>query len=82
MAVTETKFCGLCGKHKPADDFIEIPLAMLRNGPFIYSACKSCETVIHNIRRIVKEAEKEEVAPEEKRRIIVPSVIVPKNLRS
>lgn len=77
---TETKFCGLCGKHKPVADFIEIPLAMLRTGPFIYSACKSCETVIHNIRRIVKEAEKE-VVPE-KSRIIVPSVIIPKNLRS
>lgn len=54
----ELKFCGLCGKNKPAETFHRIPLAMLSTGvAFIYEVCEGCNKVVFNIRRIVGEAD-------------------------
>jgi hypothetical protein len=59
-------FCGLCGKTKTLDEFHRIPLAMLSTGvPFIYDVCNSCNTVVHNIRRIVGEADENAVKNEQ-----------------
>ena len=86
MPEPEMKFCGLCGKNRPENDFVNLPLAMLSRGPFVYCACQQCSVVIHNIRRVVKEeAEKqrdEALNGEGKGLIIVPSIRVPHNLRS
>jgi hypothetical protein len=79
MPEPEMEFCGLCGKNKPASDFDKIPLSQIGERVFMYSVCGLCRTVIHNIRRIVSDAENEErerlkgiVEKVEKGRIIIP----------
>ena len=87
MATDELKFCRLCGKNKPMDEFAPIPLARLDEKRLIgCEGCKLCQTVVHNIRIILRETEEKvrkiEEKTEEKSQIIVPSVMVPRNIKN
>ena len=85
MPNNELKFCILCGKNKPIIDFVKVILARIDNSVFVQEVCKSCETVIHNIRRVVKEAEeerREELEKQaEKKLIVVPSLVAPRDIK-
>jgi hypothetical protein len=85
-------FCRLCGKHKPESEFKPTPLArMMDNTVVVVNVCELCQTVIHNIRQICFEAEakvKERMQAAAKAKeletggkIIIPSVMVPRNLK-
>ena len=90
----ETKFCRLCGKHRPVDEFMMIPLCRLpSNGIASVEGCKAWNVVVFNIRTIVGEMEKDDMKrlqeaaakmprPEGENLIVVPQLRVPKNLRS
>ncbi len=88
----EMKFCRLCGKHRRADQFVGIALCRLDSGEVgNVQGCKGCSTVVFNIRTLVGQLEQMDLArtkqaalkaEEEKKLIVIPSLRVPKNLRS
>ncbi len=91
MDEPKEKFCRLCGKNKPADDFVIVPLARFENAMFMQAICKSCGVVVHNIREIVGQEIKkkqEQIDAQQKvigdngPKIIVPGLRVPRNIRS
>lgn len=81
----EMKFCRLCGKNKPIDDIGPIILFQMGTKAIVYQGCRSCEIVIHNATLIVKETIEREakkiIQAKEPNRIIVPGIIIPKDLK-
>jgi hypothetical protein len=88
------KFCRLCGKNKPMGDICDIMLASdpSRGKAIIYKGCKDCAVVIHNASFLIKEVlqvEAKRRVEEMKARgetlgsnIIIPKVLVPRNLKN
>lgn len=70
MSDKKMRFCVLCGKNRNIGEFKKIALAKNINGEFIeLEVCQSCQTVFHNLRRIIRERMAEVSEP---KRIIVP----------
>jgi hypothetical protein len=88
------KFCRLCGKNKPISDIYDITLASnpQQTQAIIYKGCKDCAVVIHNASFLIKEVlqvQAKRMAEEAKARgetpgsnIIIPKVLVPRNLKN
>ena len=78
------KFCRLCGKNKPVDDFCDIVLATnpQQTQAIMYKGCKLCAVVIHNALLLLKETsdrERERLRQEAEKKIALagPKIIIP-----
>lgn len=70
----ETKFCRLCGKHRPLDEIMPIMLTQIdqKNG-IVYQGCHACSVVIHNAQAIIEETIRRII--DEQPKIIQPIVV-------
>jgi hypothetical protein len=75
----ETKFCRLCGKHKPGVEFIMFDLARMGNILIQIEGCHTCSVVVHNAQVMTAEAIRK--AQEQKLKIIQPQIVVPANFK-
>lgn len=74
----DIKFCRLCGKNKPATEFFRTPLARIApDRVFGCEVCKSCQTVVHNIRTLVRDADNNYREEMKQKAEAAPRMIVP-----
>jgi len=93
VEVRPMKFCRLCGKNRPAEEFTNVPLARFQSGRVLaLETCQDCGVIIHNVRQLVGDAEQadiermkkeaQEIQAKKEGLIVVPQLRMPKNLRS
>ncbi len=81
------KFCRLCGKHKPPEEFLVINLGSKKTsiGMIIFETegCHNCSVVVHNAIQILQEAMAQAVKKiaEQGPKIIQPTLIAPRDLK-
>ena len=82
------RFCNLCGKNKPAKNFVPIDLSQTRTIMVKGEGCNLCAIVVHNANRIFNEEvtkmvlAKKVPASQDPKRIVIPQLILPMGLKT